>query len=443
MQVSDPTAHGRFSSKADRTRFLECGRVFNPGSPLNERALFAGRSDQMDKIVHAVSQRGYHAILYGERGVGKTSLSKVLREYLDNVGKNIVMSGVNCDASDDFSSLWSKAFRDVVITQAKPGIGLTATKIEFPERIAPNDVTRALTAIGDRHKMVIIFDEFDRIKDKATTVMMADTIKALSDRGLQCTILLIGVAESVDELIQEHNSIERVLVQVHLSRMTDDEVKEIITKGLSRLAMEIRNDALSAAATLCQGLPYVTHLLALHSAREALKDRHSIIGLEHIQRGVRQSLSHCQQSVISAYFSAVSSHQPGNIFKEVLAACSMAQCDNLGYFTAAAVREPLRIVTGRNYDILNFSRHLNEFSKTERGPVLQRAGKIGRVRYRFVSPLIKTYAIMRSVADGILTNDSIAAIKSSEVRHYVPSDLCPSISTQLDPFRLQEDLPRS
>ena len=407
MPVADRPANSRPRPKFDRAFFFECGRVFNPGSPPNERDLFAGRSDQIDKIVHAVSQRGYHAILYGERGVGKTSLSKFLVEYLKDVGVNILVPRANCDASDDFSSLWSKVFKDVVIPQAKPGIGFTANKIDLPEQITPNDVRRALTALDDRHKIVIIFDEFDRIKDKITTVMMADTIKALSDHGLQCTILLIGVAESVDDVIQEHNSIERALVQVHLPRMTDEEVKEIITKGLSRLTMEITKDALNEAAMLCQGLPYVTHLLALHSAREALKDQSLIISLEHIQRGVRQSLSQWQQSVISAYLNAVRSDRPGNIFKEVLAACAIAQCDDLGYFTAAAIRGPLRIITGRNYDIRNFSRHLNEFTKAERGPVLQRTGESRRVRYRFVSPLIKPYATMRSVADGMLTHDSI------------------------------------
>ena len=41
--------------------------------------------------------------------------------------------------------------------------------------------------------------------------------------------------------------------------------------------------------------------------------------------------------------------------------------------------------------------------------------------------MIASYAIKRSEA---------------EVRHYVPSDLCPSFSAHLDPFRLQEGVPK-
>ena len=100
---------------------------------------------------------------------------------------------------------------------------------------------------------------------------MSDTIKSLSDYAVATTILLIGVADSVDELIQGHQSIERALVQVPMPRMSDGEVKEIVVKGLSRLQMGIEPDSLDELIALSQGLPYITHLLALHTARAALE----------------------------------------------------------------------------------------------------------------------------------------------------------------------------
>lgn len=398
---------------------FEAGRVFTPGSPLNERDLFAGRSDQVDQIINAISQKGYHVVLFGDRGVGKTSLSNVLIEFLSDVGQNMfLMPRANCDASDDFASLWKKVLRGVSVTQSKSGVGFTAEAIRtsstiaemLPDTVAPDDVRRTLAQLATGNSMVVVFDEFDRLQNRTTTVMMADLIKSLSDHGVDATIMLIGVADSVDALIGEHQSVERALVQVRLPRMSRSEIEQIVTKGLAKLGLQVEPDALSELSTLSQGLPYVTHLLALHTCRAALQRRDVKIGMGDVQTGVGHSLGQWQQSVITTYHSATHSHQPDNIFKEVLAACALAAQDETGYFTAAAVRHPLRIITGKNYDIPNFARHLNEFTKAERGAILQRTGETRRVRYRFDSPLIKPYIIMRSVADGLLNRSVMEQI---------------------------------
>jgi hypothetical protein len=56
----------------ERYRFIRLiHEAFTPTAPIKSRDLFAGRKVQVDKVVRAVLQRGEHAILYGERGVGK------------------------------------------------------------------------------------------------------------------------------------------------------------------------------------------------------------------------------------------------------------------------------------------------------------------------------------------------------------------------------------
>src|SRR6267142_4671650 len=90
------------------------GVAFRPSAPINRYSLFAGRKREIDSIVNAVFQAGQHAILYGERGVGKTSLAKVLAELLSKSGMKTVHSDtINCDATDNFSSLWHKALREL------------------------------------------------------------------------------------------------------------------------------------------------------------------------------------------------------------------------------------------------------------------------------------------------------------------------------------------
>lgn len=382
---------------------FEAGSVFTPGAPINERDLFAGRLDQVQQILNSISQRGYHAVLFGERGVGKTSLSNVLADFLTEAGKKVAVCRINCDALDTFTSLWKKALQDIVVTKSKPAIGFTSDEIEethnivdsLPDLIGPDDIRRVLTDLSKGVVLVIVFDEFDRLNDKEITTAMADTIKALSDYSVPSTVLLIGVADSVDELVEGHQSIERALVQIPMPRMSDREIQEIMDKGLSRLKMEIEPESLEEITSLSQGLPYITHLLALHTARAALESGATKIVPSHVADGIQQSLDQWQQSITVAYYNATKSPQPDNIYRQVLLACALAEIDDLRYFTAAAVRKPLRIITGRSYEIPNFAKHLKEFSESGRGKILQRTGEKRRIRYRFNSPLMRPYIILR------------------------------------------------
>lgn len=390
---------------------FKAGSIFTPGSPINERDLFSGRGEQIDQVLDAVSQQGYHAVLYGERGVGKTSLSNVIVDFIRDNTTKFIVPRVNCDVSDTFSSLWRKALRDIVIAKQKSPIGFTQKVISdtenlvdsLPELISPDDIRRALETLSKESVVVIIFDEFDRLNDPGITTLMADTIKMLSDYSVRATILMIGVAESVDGLIYGHQSIERALVQIPMPRMSDVEIKQILKTGLARLGMKIQTDAIEELTSLSQGLPYITHLLGLHSVKVSLAKHSLSISAEHVDLAINRALEQWQQSVKTAYYSASSSPQPGNIYKEVILACALTDVDDLGYFSASAVRAPLRIITGREYDIPNFARHLKELSEKSRGQLLQRVGDARRIRYRFSSPIMKPYVIMRAFADGLMT----------------------------------------
>lgn len=397
---------------------FQAGRVFTPGSPVNEKDLFAGRLDQSTRIVDAVSQRGYHAVLYGERGVGKTSLANILSEMLTGSGRWIIPR-VTCDASDDFSSLWRKAFGEVVVNQKLAGLGFGAPpKAQtytiadtLPENLNPHLVRSTLEKLSQGHLVLVIFDEFDRLSERNTSVLMADTIKSLSDSGVDATICLIGVADSVSELIHSHESIERALMQIPMPRMSSSEIRQIIANGLTRLGMAMADKALWEIVSLSQGLPYITHLIALHSVRHALADDRRRVEYLDVDAGIRKSLDQWQQSTRNAYYEAVRSQQPGHIFREVLLSCALAHVDDMGFFTASSVRSPLRVIANRDYDIPNFARHLKELSEKSRGGMLERVGEKRKIRYRFVSPIMRPYIVMRGFADQLLTRGQLEKIQ--------------------------------
>ncbi len=397
---------------------FQTGSIFTPGAPINEKDLFAGRSEQVEKIIDAVSQRGCHAILYGERGVGKTSLSNMISGFLAN-RLSFVISRTNCDISDSYSALWTKALKDIEVSKRQPQLGFPNRQQLSPlpapanETMTPDSVRRALQDLSTTASLIVIFDEFDRIRNTEVITAMADTIKALSDNSVNATVLIIGVANSVNELIREHQSIERALVQIPMPRMSDEEVRTIVDKGLARLTMAIDAAAREDLVLFSQGVPYIAHLLCIYTCRAALAAGRKTIYSAHVEQGMNRSLDQWQQSIKALYNDAVQSPHPGHIYKEVLLACALAEVDELRYFTTAAVKKPLSQITGRTFESGSYARHLKDLSEPARGRVLQRVGESFRRRYRIANPILRPYIIMRAIKDKLITKDQILQWKSA------------------------------
>ena len=49
---------------------LDVGKVFTPAVPVSDRDLFIGRIEEIRRLVDAINQRGQHAAIFGNRGVG-------------------------------------------------------------------------------------------------------------------------------------------------------------------------------------------------------------------------------------------------------------------------------------------------------------------------------------------------------------------------------------
>jgi len=181
---------------------------FSPGAPIDKYALFAGRTRQARAVVNAMRQRGQHVILYGERGVGKTSLVNVLSELIEEAGLEMVSGGiVNCDGTDDVPKLWKKMFRETAFITSVKRLGLIpetdskATGLDslLPLDASPDDVRLVLQRL--QTPSYFILDELDRLENRRARTLLADTIKTLSDHSVPATLILVGVADSVGQLI--------------------------------------------------------------------------------------------------------------------------------------------------------------------------------------------------------------------------------------------------
>ena len=382
-------------------------KSFSPSAPIDKKALFAGRASQIAEAINAFHQRGQHAVIFGERGVGKTSLANVLLEILGPQVNTPACGAINCDQTTTFDSLWKTILKEMPLSSQRVSNGFTTETNSEKGSLAdllPGEATPdAIRAILQRvDKSIIVIDEVDRINDRNTTTLLADTIKNLSDHSVDSTIVLAGVADSVDTLISEHESVQRALVQIRMPRMSETELFEIIDKGLRACGMTINEDAKRRIEHLSQGLPHYAHLLALHSAQAAASEGRLNIQTGDTQKAVEKALQQAQESVARDHQRATMSHRD-NLYKQVLLACALADTDSLGFFSAGDVRIPLAEIMGRPYDILAFAQHLYTFCERARGPVLQRIGTAGSYRFRFKNPLMLPYVIMNGLKSGLIT----------------------------------------
>lgn len=374
-------------------RIAAVARAFTPGAPVGRLEMLAGRMHQLTDIVSAVSMPGQHVGLYGERGVGKTSLANVLSEFFGSTGpaqSELQSVVVNCSTDDTFTTLWQNVFAEL------GDEGTNETDV-----LSPEGIRRRLQAL--QQPALIVLDELDRLNDDAARTALADTVKTLSDHAVPSKLVLVGVARSIGELIGDHASIVRALAQIEMPRMSITELAEILTKGCAQAGLTARPAAIEEITTLSEGLPHYAHLLGLHAGHRAVQDDRKEIALGDVQNAIPKAVD--RHTILNDYQQATRSARKDALFSQVLLACALAPKNQLGFFTSGSIRDPLEVIAGRRLEIPAFSNHLSQFLETERGSVLQREGTSRRYFYRFTDPIFQPYVVLSGLAAKMLTDE--------------------------------------
>jgi len=252
---------------------------FNSTQPVTSSSHLHGRQDQLELLCEGVLDRGNHALIYGARGSGKTSLARVFANMADERGLVVLYSA--CEPNQDFGAL------------IKPYVdAMAGTRIEWPadRPVNPRDVIEQI-APRTRRRFVLILDEFDRITDRPAQHDVARLMKMLSDAAIPVHIIAVGIAAGVDALIAGHASLRRHMSVIPISRIESQAVFDIIARGAASVGMSFTDASRETIAHLACGSPYHVRLFCALACFEVIKRKERKVGLPATLAGVSRAVN--------------------------------------------------------------------------------------------------------------------------------------------------------
>lgn len=398
---------------SDRTAYLDylahCRQVFTPFAPIELPEFFAGRAHVIEDVRGELEAPGRQVAVYGERGVGKTSLAQLLYFFAGYDDNQVHV--FRCDRSTTFDDICRS-----LLSQAGHWFGVNGAQTETSKtgegRIGPlggslsRRTTLSYRAMQDAQtispgkmldvfrgmRQLLIIDEFDRVRDAPTKTRMAELIKHFSDARSRTKIVIVGVAETLTDLIGQHESLSRSLAQVALKRMDQPELADIIVRGSQRTGAKFDPGVKDRIVRLSDGFPHFVHLLCLYASiyagecLQADEQRHPCVGEREYRLGLKSAIEKSEHSLQEAYESAVvTTRRKSDIYELTLSAIALSAERDV---QVRELAQHASYLTGDKLRPEKFSNALGQLVKDERGRVLT---KVRDGYYKYTNPLMRPY----------------------------------------------------
>ena len=121
---------------------------------------------------------------------------------------------------------------------------------------------------------------------------------------MRATLVIVGVANNVTDLIDKHSSIARAIIQVQMPRLRPTELRRIIDKGLQSAGMTIAVAAANRIVNLSQGLPHYVHRLAQQAGCQAAGRESDEVTAADVTEAISIVVTDMQESIGNDYHAA-------------------------------------------------------------------------------------------------------------------------------------------
>jgi hypothetical protein len=257
--------------------------AFNAALPVTNRHGLAGRNAELDRLIEAVVRQHKHAIIFGARGSGKTSLVRVFGDLADEAGCIALYASASSDAS--FEDLFRPFLAELPMGA---GGRMHADRLAAAGFDVPQFANLLVAEV--RPRTLLIIDEFDRIQSGKVKQDVAALLKLLTDILSPVQIVLVGIAGDVDGLIAAHPSLRRHLATQQVTPIASEELAALLHVCADQVGLTIGEAAMESIVTAAMGSPYHARLFGMHAALAADAAGHDEIAEADAATGLANSL---------------------------------------------------------------------------------------------------------------------------------------------------------
>ncbi|MGZ3143422.1 nSTAND1 domain-containing NTPase [Lentzea chajnantorensis] len=371
-------------------------QVFTPHQPIRDGEVLAGRSAEIGRLISVLNTPGQHVLLYGERGVGKSSLAIVVSntyaQAITTVQKFFLK---RCDHTDTFESIFHEPLAAVGVdvlrveyvtqesrTRKKEakvvdiGFGVEAQS-SLAATYRPDGTIGASEAARHLSRLTgfMLIDELDVVSDPLVRKKIAELIKHLSDAGASFKLMLVGIAETAADLTDGHASVQRALRETKLQTMQEGQLRDIVQRGASALGLVFDESVTIAIARLSAGYPHFTHLLALKCAEHVIRAGRKQITMADLPLAMTAAVEDAESTLRHGYTESIRSQSKS--YKDALTAAASISDEE---FSLAELRKAMN---GENPSPM-----LRKLASEDGSTILKR---VSRGIFRFTDPRMRSY----------------------------------------------------
>jgi Cdc6-like AAA superfamily ATPase len=384
-------------------------KVFTPHIPVGEISHFFGREDEATRLVSVINSPGQHILLYGDRGVGKTSLAKTTCKLILQKIQRGLFFEKRCDSGDTFSSIFETpleacginlSFKEATETHNQ-GSGAAVNTVFVKADLSSKRETKTTNITSFKPESpswvatqlkclsgIMLIDEADAIQNDSDKKKIAELIKLLSDQNSSFKLVVVGIATTGEELTAGHPSVERCLKEVSLQRMCDDDLRKIILTGMHTLNLRPDDSVVKKIVDISAGYPHFTHLISLKCGESAIISKNKHITKEVLKNALNEAVKDSEgalQRMLESTLRALNTPQEYQFLLLTASYCNTPE------FRSSELREKLKSKFGVDVDSKTLSRRLTKLTQGSGKTILY---KPGRGCFQFSDPRMPSFLKM-------------------------------------------------